>query len=301
VEPETRREARPETIGFIGLGIMGMPMARNLLNAGFDLVVHSRSRGPVDALVAAGATKALNPAEVAIRSDIVITMLPDTPDLEQVVAGPDGLLGALRPGRLLIDMSTVDPIATRRLAADVRSRGAGYVDAPVSGGQKGAEDATLSIMVGGSDRDVARAMPVFRALGKTIVHVGEVGAGQVTKAANQLVVGVTIEAVAEAIALAEAAGVDAGKVREALLGGFAASRILEVHGQRMLDEAFQPGFRVRLHLKDARIVQSMATELGVRVPALDVVRERLGQLVDSGRGDLDHSALVVLVRGDRAE
>ena len=207
----------------------------------------------------------------------------------------------MRPGRLLIDMSTVSPMATRRLAAAVRAKGAGYVDAPVSGGQKGAEDATLSIMVGGSERDVARAMPVLRALGKTIVHVGDVGAGQVAKAANQLVVGVTIEAVAEALALAEAAGVDAAKVREALLGGFAASKILEVHGQRMLDETFQPGFRARLHLKDAGIVQAMAGELGVGVPALDVVRERLGELVDTGRGDLDHSALVVLTRSDRTD
>jgi 2-hydroxy-3-oxopropionate reductase len=275
---------------------MGKPMARNLVAAGFDVVVHSRSQGPVGELVAAGATRAENPAEVAIRSDIVITMLPDTPDLELVLTGPNGLLGALRPGRLLIDMSTVDPIATRRLAADVRAKGAGYVDAPVSGGQKGAEDATLSIMVGGSERDVARAMPVLSVLGKTIVHVGDVGAGQVTKAANQLVVGVTIEAVAEALVLAETAGVDAAKVREALLGGFAASRILEVHGQRMLDEAFQPGFRARLHLKDARIVEAMAGELGVEIPALDVVRARLDQLVQSGRGDLDHSALVVLGR-----
>ena len=300
MEPETHREPRNDTIGFIGLGIMGKPMARNLVNAKFDVVVHSRSQGPVDELVAMGATRAANPAEVAIRSDMVITMLPDTPDLELVVEGSNGLLGALRPGRLLVDMSTVSPIVTRRLAAAVRAKGAGYVDAPVSGGQKGAEDATLSIMVGGSERDVARAMPVLRALGKTIVHVGDVGAGQVAKAANQLVVGVTIEAVAEALALAEAAGVDAAKVREALLGGFAASKILEVHGQRMLDETFQPGFRARLHLKDAGIVQSMAGELGVGVPALDVVRDRLGQLVDTGRGDLDHSALVVLTRSDRA-
>jgi 2-hydroxy-3-oxopropionate reductase len=301
VEPETRREARPDTIGFIGLGIMGRPMAHNLVGAGFDVVVHSRSPGPVEELVAAGATRATSPAEVAIRSDIVVTMLPDTPDLEQVLGGPSGVLSALRPGRLVIDMSSVDPIATRRLAGEVRAKGAGYVDAPVSGGQKGAQDATLSIMVGGSERDVERAMPVLRALGKTIVHVGDVGAGQVTKAANQLVVGVTIEAVAEAVALAEAAGVDAAKVREALLGGFAASRILEVHGQRMLDDAFQPGFRARLHLKDAAIVHAMADELGVDVPALEIVRDRLAQLVESGRGDLDHSALVLLARGDRAD
>ena len=285
-------------IGFIGLGIMGKPMARNLLRAGYPLVVHSRSRGPVDELVAEGAQRASNAYEVAARADTIITMLPDTPDLEVVVNGPGGLFGALRPGKLLIDMSTVAPVATRRLATAVRGRGAGYVDAPVSGGQKGAEDAALSIMVGGSDRDVARAMPLFQALGKTIVHVGDVGAGQVTKAANQLVVGATIQAVAEALTLASASGVDAAKVRQALLGGFAASRILEVHGQRMLDDNFQPGFRARLHLKDVRIVKETAIELGLETPELDVVLQRLDELVDGGRGELDHSALVLLERGE---
>ena len=285
-------------VGFIGLGIMGRPMARNLIVAGVPLVVHSRSAGPVDEIVAAGAERAANAREVAERARVVITMLPDTPDLEAVLTGADGLLDALGEDQLLIDMSTVDPIATRRLAGDVRARGAGYVDAPVSGGQKGAEDGSLSIMIGGSDDDVARAMPLFEILGKTIVHVGDVGAGQVTKAANQLVVGVTIEAVAEALALAEAAGVDAVKVREALLGGFAASRILEVHGQRMLDRAFQPGFRARLHLKDARIIESTARELGVPTPALSVALDGFRRLVESDRGDLDHSALALLARGE---
>ena len=285
-------------IGFIGLGIMGRPMARNLLAAGHALVVHSRSPGPVDELVAAGAERATSPREVASRARTVITMLPDTPDLEAVLGGPEGLLEALGSEHLLIDMSTVDPIATRRLGGEVRDRGAGYVDAPVSGGQKGAEDATLSIMIGGSDADVARAMPLFEVLGRTIVHVGELGAGQVTKAANQLVVGVTIEAVAEALALAEAAGVDASKVREALLGGFAASRILEVHGQRMLDRSFQPGFRARLHLKDARIIERTAAELGVPTPALAVALEGFRRLVELDRGDLDHSALALLARGE---
>ena len=285
-----------ERIGFIGLGIMGRPMARNLLVAGYRLTVHSRSPGPVEDLVAAGAGRAANPREVVERAPFVITMLPDTPDLEAVVEGPNGLLEALGPGHLLVDMSTVDPIATRRLGGAVRARGAGYVDAPVSGGQKGAEDATLSIMVGGSVPDVGRAMPVLEQLGRTIVHVGELGAGQIAKAANQLVVGVTIEAVAEAIALAEAAGVDAAKVRDALLGGFAASRILEVHGQRMLDRSFQPGFRARLHLKDARIIRRTAEELGVPTPALEVALAGFRRLVETGRGDLDHSALALLAR-----
>ena len=285
------------TVGFIGLGIMGKPMAQHLLAAGYPLVVHSRSQGPVDELIAAGATGASTPSEVASLARIVITMLPDTPDLEVVIRGAYGLLGALGPGHLVIDMSTVDPIATRELADVVQETGAGFVDAPVSGGQKGAHDAALSIMVGGSEEDVARAMPLFAAMGKTITHVGDVGAGQITKAANQLVVGVTIEAVAEALTLAEAAGVDPAKVRQALLGGFAASKILDMHGQRMLDDNFEPGFRARLHLKDARIVHRTAIQLGLELPALEVMTERLNALVDSDRGDLDHSALVLLARG----
>ena len=284
-------------VGFIGLGIMGKPMAQHLLAAGYPLVVHSRSQGPVDELIAAGATCASTPSEVASLARIVITMLPDTPDLEVVIRGAYGLLGALGPGHLVIDMSTVDPIATRELADVVQETGAGFVDAPVSGGQKGAQDAALSIMVGGSEEDVARAMPLFAAMGKTITHVGDVGAGQITKAANQLVVGVTIEAVAEALTLAEAAGVDPAKVRQALLGGFAASKILDMHGQRMLDDNFEPGFRAKLHLKDARIVHRTAIQLGLELPALEVMTERLNALVDSDRGDLDHSALVLLARG----
>jgi 2-hydroxy-3-oxopropionate reductase len=282
-------------VGFIGLGIMGRPMARHLLAAGVPLVVHSRSRGPVDELVAEGAEAASAPSEVAERARVVILMLPDTPDVELVVGG---LLGGLSADHVVVDMSTVDPIATRRLAAEVAARGAGYVDAPVSGGQVGAEQATLSIMVGGAEQHVERVMPLFRAMGKTIVHVGDVGAGQVTKAANQLVVGVTIEAVAEALALAEGAGVDAARVREALLGGFAASRILEVHGQRMLDRTFQPGFRARLHLKDARIIDATASALGVPTPANAVALAGFQRLVDTDRGDLDHSALALLARGE---
>ena len=290
-----------DRIGFIGLGIMGRPMALNLLHAGYSLVVHSRSQGPVDALVADGAERGASPADVAARSDAVITMLPDTPDLEQVVRGPGGLLEAGRPGLLLIDMSTVDPIATRGIAEEMRARGVGMVDAPVSGGEQGAIGGTLSIMVGRGEADVARARPVRDVLGAKVVHIGAVGAGQVAKAANQLVVGATIEAVAEALALAMAAGVDPAKVREALLGGFASSRVLEVHGQRMLDRSFNPGFRARLHLKDAGIARRSAAAYSIPTPALEAALAGFQQLVDTDRGDLDHSALFLLADGGPRE
>jgi 2-hydroxy-3-oxopropionate reductase len=280
-----------ERLGFIGLGIMGRPMAGHLVSAGYPVTVHSRSPGPVDELVALGASRADDPAAVAAASDVVILMLPDTPDVESVVDGDRGLAAALPAGALVIDMSTIDPVATRRIAADLAERGVGFVDAPVSGGQKGAIDATLSIMIGGEAADVRRATPILETLGKSLTHVGGSGAGQITKAANQLVVAMNIEAVAEALALAEAAGVDAAKVREALLGGFAASRVLEVHGQRMLDRTFTPGFRIRLHRKDARIIEETAVAYHARTPAFAVVAQRLQTLVDDGHGELDHSGL----------
>jgi 2-hydroxy-3-oxopropionate reductase len=289
-----------DSLGFIGLGIMGRPMAQHLLDAGFSLAVHSRSPGPVEELAAAGARPYSSPAETAESSDIVITMLPDTPDVELVVLGERGIARGIRPGALFIDMSTIDPLATRRIADQLAAKGVAMLDAPVSGGQKGAAEATLSIMVGGGDDDVARAMPVFEAMGSTIVHVGGSGAGQVAKACNQLVVGSTIQAVAEALALAERAEVDPRKVREALLGGFAGSKILEIHGQRMIDRSFSPGFRARLHLKDARIVQRTADELGSPTPAFGVVADALRRLVDGGDGDLDHSALYRLVAEERS-
>jgi 2-hydroxy-3-oxopropionate reductase len=284
-----------ESIGFIGLGIMGRPMARHLLAAGFPLAVHSRSPGPVEELAAGGARGCSSPAEVASSSDVVITMLPDTPDVELVLLGERGVTEGIRAGSLVIDMSTIDPLATRRFAEVFSGRGVGMVDAPVSGGEKGAIEATLSIMVGGREEDVERAMTVLRKLGTTIVHVGASGAGQIAKACNQLVVASTIEAVAEALALAERAGVDPGKVREALLGGFAGSKILEIHGQRMIDRTFTPGFRARLHLKDARIVQRTAEQVGAQTPAFAVVAEALRRLVEEDGGDLDHSALYTLV------
>lgn len=280
-----------ERVGFIGLGIMGKPMARNLLAAGFPVTVHSRSAGPVDELVEAGASRVDGPASVAAGSDITITMLPDTADVEQVLVGAGGVIEGASEGSLVIDMSSIDPEPTRTMAAAFAAKGVAMLDAPVSGGEKGAIDAALSIMVGGDEAAFARATPVFEALGKSIVHVGPSGAGQVCKACNQLVVAATIEAVAEALVLAERSGVDAAKVREALLGGFAGSKILEVHGQRMLDRTFDPGFRIRLHRKDARIIEAAAAETATPIPSFAVVTEQLQKAVDAGDGERDHSAL----------
>ncbi|MDQ7820687.1 MAG: 2-hydroxy-3-oxopropionate reductase [Armatimonadota bacterium] len=284
-----------ERIGFIGLGIMGKPMARNLLRAGFPLTVHNRSRAPVEEMVAAGARDGGSPRGVAEASDIVITMLPDSPDVQQVVLGPDGVLEGLRADGVLVDMSTISPLVTREIAQAVRARGAHMLDAPVSGGERGAIEATLSIMVGGPAEVVARVRPVFEALGKNIVHIGDIGAGQVAKACNQIVVALTIQAVSEALTLAAKAGVDPARVRQALLGGFAQSRVLELHGQRMLDRNFTPGFRVRLHQKDLNIALSAGKSLGVPLPATAVVQEAFTALRGLDRSDWDHSALVTLL------
>jgi 2-hydroxy-3-oxopropionate reductase len=282
------------TIGFIGLGIMGKPMARNLMKAGYSLTVLNRSRGPVDELAAEGAKPGTTPREVAAASDVVITMLPDSPDVEQVALGADGIAAGIKDGALWIDMSTIAPATTLRVADQLATKGVTSVDAPVSGGEKGAVDATLSIMVGGSADAFERAKPIFDALGKNIVHVGELGAGQVTKACNQIVVGVTIEAVAEALALAEASGVDPAKVRAALLGGFAQSKILEVHGQRMIDRTFNPGFKAKLHRKDMNIASNAGDEHGLDLAAAKLVRGKFDELIARGDGEKDHSALRTL-------
>jgi len=284
-----------ERIGFIGLGIMGKPMARNLLKSGHPLIVHSRSRAPVDELVGAGAADGKSPRGVAQQSDIVITMLPDSPDVQQVVLGRDGVLEGIRPGSVLVDMSTISPLVTQEIANAVTAKGAQMLDAPVSGGEKGAIEATLSIMAGGPEPVFTRVRPVFETLGKNVVHIGGAGAGQVTKACNQIVVALTIQAVSEALVLAAKAGVDPAKVRQALLGGFAQSRILDVHGQRMLERNFKPGFRVRLHQKDLSIALSTGKALGVPLPATAVVQEAFTALRGLERSDWDHSALVTLI------
>ncbi len=284
-------ETKPR-LGFVGLGIMGAPMAENLREAGYPLVVHNRGRAKAERFVAAGAAWAARAAEVAEQADIVITMLPDTPDVESVYFGPDGLMRSARAGHLLIDMSTVSPAIARRISGAARAVGADSLDAPVSGGDVGAKAGTLSIMVGGSASGFARAYPVFQVLGKNIVHLGEAGAGQVTKACNQIVVALTIEAVGEALVLAQKSGVDPAGVRQALLGGFAQSRVLEVHGQRALEQRYEPGFRLRLHRKDLAIALDAAQQLGVSVPVTALVHDMMNSLLANGQGDDDHSVLI---------
>jgi 2-hydroxy-3-oxopropionate reductase len=283
------------TIGFIGLGIMGKPMARNLLKAGHSLVVHSRSRAPVDELAKEGAEIAASAEEVAQRSQVVITMLPDSPDVDLVYAGEHGVFAGAKPGTLLIDMSSISPVVARKLAAEAEKRGCDMLDAPVSGGEAGAIGAALSIMIGGKAAAVERAMTIFQALGKNIVHVGDAGAGQVAKAANQVVVGITIAAVSEALVLAKKAGVDPAKVRQVLLGGFAQSKVLEAHGQKMLDRNFKPGFRIRLHKKDLNIALATGGEYGVPLMVTSLVAQMMEAMKATGRGDLDHAGLVTLV------
>jgi 2-hydroxy-3-oxopropionate reductase len=282
-------------VGFIGLGIMGKPMARNLMRAGYSLVVHNRSRAAVDELSKEGAQPAASPQEVAARSEVLITMLPDSPDVELVYVGEQGVLAGAKPGMLLIDMSSISPIVARKLAADAQKAGMDMLDAPVSGGEAGAIGATLSIMIGGTASAVERAMPIFQALGKNIVHVGDAGAGQVTKAVNQMVVGTTIAIVSEALVLAAKAGVDPAKVRQALLGGFAQSKILEAHGQKMLDRNFKPGFRIRLHEKDMKIALATGSEYGVPLMVTSQVLQMMTAMKSMGNGDLDHSGLVKFV------
>lgn len=285
----------PLRVGFIGLGVMGRPMASHVLEAGFLLTVHSRSRPPVDALVEAGAFDGESPAAVAAASDVVVMMLPDPPDVEGVLFGPLGVAEGAAPGSVVVDMSTGDPLLARRWAARLAEQGVDLLDAPVSGGEAGAIAASLSIMVGGRAEALDKARPALEPMSGRIVHVGDSGAGQICKAANQLVVGSTIQAVAEALLLARAAGVDPARVREALLGGFAASRVLELHGQRMLEANWKPGARSTLHRKDARIIQGLARSVGVGTPGFDVAAAGYERLVERGDGDLDHSALLVLL------
>ena len=282
-------------IGFIGLGIMGKPMARNLIKAGYELILHNRSHAPVDELSKQGAQAAADSKEVAARAEIVITMLPDSPDVELVYADENGIFKTLKSGTLLIDMSTISPAVARKLAGEAKKLGCDMLDAPVSGGEAGAMGATLSIMIGGEAAAVERAMPIFQSLGKNIVHVGEAGAGQVTKAANQMVVGTTIAIVSEALVLAAKAGVDPAKVRQALLGGFAQSKILEAHGQKMLDHNFKPGFRIRLHEKDMKIALGAGFEYGVPLMVTSQVAQMMSAMKSLGHGDLDHSGLVKFI------
>jgi 2-hydroxy-3-oxopropionate reductase len=284
-----------QRLAVIGLGVMGKPMARRLVEAGFDVVVHSRSRGPVDELQAVGATAASSTAEAARAADAVITMLPDTPDVEAVVLGDDGVLANLRPGGLLIDMSTIAASTAERIAGDAASRRIDALDAPVSGGEKGAIEGTLSIMCGGSAEAVERARPIFSHLGSRVVHAGGPGSGQIVKACNQIVVWITLQAMAEALVLGAKAGVEPKVIVDALLGGAARCWALEVRAPGVLRRDFAPGFRSRLHHKDLTLALQAGSTLGVTLPVTAAVREFFGSLKATGRGDLDHSALITLV------
>jgi 2-hydroxy-3-oxopropionate reductase len=285
--------AEREVVGFIGLGLMGRPMALNLIKAGYTLVVHSRSQGPVEALARARARVATSPSDVAREATVVITMVPDASDVELVLAGPNGVFEGLQPGTVLIDMSSISPVAARRLAAEAAVRGATMLDAPVSGGEIGAIQGTLSIMVGGDAAALERVRPILNAMGnpERVIHIGESGAGQISKVCNQMAIGGTLAVVSELMALATKAGVDPAKVREALLGGFAASRVLEIHGERILKKDFKPGFRAGLFDKDMGIAMDTARSYQVPVPVSAVVAQLVGAVVASGRGDDDYSAL----------
>ena len=282
-----------EHIGFIGLGVMGKPMAKHLVAAGHRLTVHNRSRGAVDELAAAGATAAGSPADVAKASNIVITMLPDTPDVERVLTGPGGVLESIQPGTVVVDMSSISPIATERLARAIADKGGSMLDAPVSGGEIGAINAALSIMVGGDEATFHKVKPVLDKMGnpERVVYIGRSGAGQICKICNQIAIGGALAGVSEAFALAKKAGVDAARVRQALLGGFAASRVLEVHGERMLVDNYKPGFRAKLYQKDLRLANEAASANGVALPGTAVVAQLLNALMASGGGDLDYAAL----------
>jgi 2-hydroxy-3-oxopropionate reductase len=285
----------PATVGFIGLGIMGGPMAANLVKAGFDVVGHNRSPDPVQRLVEQGGRGADELADAVRDVDVVVTMVPDSPDVEAVALGEDGIYAHAKPGTLHVDMSSIRPDVARRVAEAGRERGMRVLDAPVSGGEQGAIDATLSIMVGGEAADFADARPVLEAVGKTVVHVGPAGSGQTVKAANQLIVAGTIELVAEAIVFLEAYGVDTEAAVKVLAGGLAGNAIFDRKAASMLRRDFAPGFRIELHDKDLGIVTSAAREAGVVIPLGAVVAQLVASLKAQGDGGLDHSALLKLV------
>jgi 2-hydroxy-3-oxopropionate reductase len=284
-----------EKVGFIGLGIMGKPMAKNLMDAGYELSVHNRSREPVDELAEDGAAAATSPKDVAENSDVIVTMLPDSPQVEEVVLGEDGVLEGIREGALLVDMSTISPVVTEELAEAVKKRGASMLDAPVSGGDVGAIEGTLSIMVGGSEEDFERAKPLFDVMGKIVTHVGPTGTGQVTKAANQVVVALTIEAVSEALVLGSKGGVSPEKILDVLSGGLAGNKVMEVKREKFLSHTFDPGFRSELHHKDLGIALAAGREYGVALPVTAIVDQMLLSMKKKGWGGEDHSALLRVI------
>jgi 2-hydroxy-3-oxopropionate reductase len=283
--------AKVADIGFVGLGIMGFPMASQLQAHGHQLYISPASKR-ADEMLQAGAVGCGSLKEIAERAEITILMVPDTPQVEAALFGPDGLAEGLSPDKLVIDMSSISPLATKGFAQKLTDKGVSYLDAPVSGGEVGAKSATLSIMVGGTDAAFERARPLFELLGKSITHVGANGAGQTAKVANQIIVALNIAAVGEALIFASRAGADPAKVREALLGGFASSRVLEVHGQRMLERTFAPGFRIGLHRKDLNLALASGNELGLPLPQTAFCQQLLNAADAAGEAELDHSAIV---------
>lgn len=283
-----------QTIGIIGLGIMGKPMAVNLLAAGYPVSIYARRHEIIQFFKEKGAHIYTSPKELAANVDVIITNVPATTDVEEILLGPNGIIHTAKPGTIVIDMSTISPIATKQFAETLLTKEIELLDAPVSGGEQGAIDATLSIMVGGNKKALAKVMPMLKKLGKTIVHIGDSGAGQVAKACNQIIIAETIIAVSEALTLAKASGVDPAKVREALLGGFAGSKVLEIHGQRMLSGDYKPGFKAHLHRKDMHLALEQAHSVGITVPGAKHAMQCLDRLVLKGHTELDSSAMHML-------
>lgn len=287
-----------QRIGFIGLGIMGTPMAMNLLKANYSLGLYARRQKPLEAFDSSEVKIYSSPAELAQQCTITITIVSDSPDVNELVLGTDGIIHGATPGHLLIDMSTISPEVTRQIANQLNNKKINMLDAPVSGGEQGAIDGTLSIMVGGDSKVFEQALPILKCLGKNIIHVGSHGAGQVAKACNQILVAQTMSAVAEAFLLAKSSGVDPNNVRDALLGGFAYSKILEVHGKRMLDNTYQPGFKAKLHNKDLRIALNSAQNNNISMPGAELVANYMQEVVDGGDGDLDSAVIAKIIFGE---
>jgi 2-hydroxy-3-oxopropionate reductase len=284
-----------QTVGMIGLGIMGRPMTKNLIKAGLPVVVHSRSQGPVEELVGAGAKRGSSPKDVAAQVDVLITMLPNSPEVEEVALGKDGIIEGARRGLLFLDMSTISPIVSQRVGKALAGKGVRMLDAPVSGGEKGAIDAALSIMVGGEKADFEAALPIFQALGKTITHLGPLGAGGFTKLANQIIVAVNLTALGEALTLAKKAGLDRALTLKALSGGLAGSKCLEQKTPNYVAGTYNPGFKIDLHFKDLGLIMESGRALGVPLPCTAIVQELFNAMRVKGRGGLDHSGVITLL------
>jgi len=284
-----------QVIGFIGLGIMGRPMAKNLLKAGYSLVVHSRSRGPVDELVGAGAKAASSPKDVAAQCDVLVTMLPNSPDVDLVALGKNGIIEGAKSGLIFVDMSTISPIVSQKIGKELEAKGVKMLDAPVSGGEQGAINAALSIMVGGDKAVFDQVLPIFQAMGKTITLLGPLGFGGFTKLANQIIVAGNLTALAEALTLAKKAGLDRELTLTALAGGLAGSRCLDQKKSNYVSNTYNPGFKIDLHFKDLGLIAESARELGVPIPMTAVVQELFNALRVKGRGGLDHSGVITLL------